>query len=124
MILLFALALAITPGCNSPRSQVDMTRCAAIDFNQADAAMTRQWRVTLTFMRGLDAREKSRGGGFGYAGALLESQRAWLKFRNAQCVIEGGQFAGGSASPMERTRCASRLTTQRQSQLRELVWRR
>jgi uncharacterized protein YecT (DUF1311 family) len=124
VILWFVLAVATTPGCNNPRSQADMNRCAAIEFDQADAAMTRQWRMTLMFMRDLDARNTSHGGGFGYASALLESQRAWLKYRDAQCVIEGGQFAGGSAGSMARTRCAARLTSERQSQLRKLVWQR
>jgi uncharacterized protein YecT (DUF1311 family) len=101
-----------------------MNRCAAIEFDQADAAMNRQWRMTLMFMKGLDARSTSRGVGFGYVSALLDSQRAWLKYRDAQCVIEGGQFAGGSAGSMDRTRCAARLTSERQSQLRKLVWRR
>lgn len=123
MIMVFALAALVATGCNSPRSQAEMNRCAALELKQVDGALTQQWRVTYAFMKGLDARDTSRGGGFGYAAALLGTQRAWLKYRDSQCVLEGAQYAGGSASPLERLRCTTRLTAERRAVLRTLVWR-
>ena len=122
MIIVIALAAIGATGCNSPRSQAEMNRCAALELKQVDGAMTRQWRATYAYMKGLDARDTSRGGGFGYSAALLGTQRAWLKYRDTQCIMEGAQFAGGSASPLERLRCTIRFTTERRALLRALVW--
>ena len=113
MLLILLLAAATPAGCNSPRSQADMNRCAGAEYTRADAAMARQWALTNAAMKRRDLADTSRGGGFGYAGALLESQRAWLKFRDTQCVVEGGQYAGGSIQPMVQARCKTRLTRER-----------
>lgn len=123
-MLLTILLLAATPGCNSPRSQAAMTQCAGLAFQQADAAMTAQWKRTYAYMKGRDAQDTSRGGGFGYAGAMLAGQRAWLQYRDTECVIEGGEFAGGSAQPMAQAQCKTRLTQARTAQLKTLIWAR
>jgi uncharacterized protein YecT (DUF1311 family) len=101
-----------------------MTRCAGQAYQAADAEMTRQWKVRYAAMKRRDAQDTSRGGGFGYAAALLESQRAWLRFRDTQCVIEGAEFAGGSAWPMAQAQCRARLTRQRTAQLKSLDWQK
>lgn len=88
MLLTIALLVA------APQTQTQMTQSAGTAYARADAEMTRAWRATLAYMKGRDAQNTTRGGGFGYAAALLESQRAWLKFRDTECVIEGGEFAG------------------------------
>jgi uncharacterized protein YecT (DUF1311 family) len=118
MLLIALLLAAAAPA----QTQADMNRSAGASYAQADAAMTVQWKRTYAHMKNLDAQDKSRGGGFGYAAALLASQRAWLKFRDAQCVIQGGEFAGGSAQSMLITQCRSQLTRARTQQLKTLIW--
>jgi uncharacterized protein YecT (DUF1311 family) len=46
---------------------------------------------------------------------LLAAQRAWLKYRDANCLYEaqGSVEEGGSKSPMEYDHCVERLTKQR-----------
>ena len=105
------------------QTQAQMTRSAGGSYAQADAAMTAQWKRTYAYMKRRDAQDTSRGGGFGYAAALLESQRAWLKFRDTQCVIEGGQYAGGSMMPMVIAQCRATLTQARTAQLKALIAR-
>lgn len=119
---LFALALA--PASLAAQTQAQMNARAAAGWRAADTAMTREWRATYTYMKRLDAQDTSRGGGFGYAPATLASQRAWLAFRDAQCGIEGGEFAGGSMQPLARARCLERLTRERTRQLQDLRWKR
>jgi uncharacterized protein YecT (DUF1311 family) len=123
MLLTLLLAATVAPGCNSPRSQVEMNRCAGLEYTGADTAMTRQWRTTYAYMKGRDAADGPRHDGFGYAQALLASQRAWIRFRDAQCTMERGEFAGGSIAPMSEARCKTRLTRERTAQLKALVWR-
>lgn len=122
MLILMLAAAAVN--CANPQTQADMTQCAGRDYAAADAAMTAQWKTTYAYMKGRDAKNTSRGGGFGYAAALLESQRAWLKYRDTQCVIAGGEFAGGSVQPMAVSRCREGLTKTRTAQLKSLVWSR
>ncbi|WP_260599690.1 lysozyme inhibitor LprI family protein [Sphingomonas endolithica] len=118
-MLLIALFLAAAAPV---QTQADMNRSAGASYVQADAAMTAQWQRTYAHMKSLDAQDGSRGGGFGYAAALLASQRAWLKFRDTQCVIQGGEFAGGSAQSMLVAQCRSQLTRARTQQLKTLIW--
>lgn len=118
--MLLTLALLVA----APQTQAQMTQSAGAAYARADARMTRAWKATLAYMKGRDAQDTSRGGGFGYAAALLESQRAWLKFRDTECVIEGGEFAGGSLQSMTIAACRMRLTTARTAQLQTLMWRR
>ena len=103
------------------QSQAQMNAAAATADRRADAAMTAQWKRTSAYMKRRDAQDTSRGGGFGYAAATLASQRAWIAFRDKQCVIEAGEFAGGSMQPMVRGQCLARLTTERIVQLKNLM---
>lgn len=121
-MLLIALLVAAAPMQPQSQSQAQMTRSAGSSYAQADAAMTAQWKRTYAYMKRRDAQDTSRGGGFGFAGSLLESQRAWLKFRDTQCVIEGGQFAGGSAQGMTIAGCRTGLTNARTAQLKSMMW--
>ncbi len=118
-----ALALALPAGAVQAQTQAALNARADAAYRRADAAMAKQWAVTSAAMKRRDAADMSRGGGFGYAGALLESQRAWLLFRDAQCVIEGGEFAGGSLQGMAMAKCKARLTDARTVQLRALEWK-
>ncbi len=121
MLLTLLLATATAQGgCADATTQADMNRCAQAALRRADAAMTREWQASYARMKANDAADTSRGGGFGYAAAALASQRAWLKFRDTQCVLEGGRYAGGSMQPLVRTNCLERLTKERAQQLRDL----
>ncbi len=118
MLLIALLLTAAAP----LQTQAEMNRTAGTGYAQADAAMAAQWKRTHAYMKGRDAQDTSRGGGFGYAAALLESQRAWLKFRDTQCVIEGGRYAGGSAQGMTTAACRTSLTRTRTAQLKAMIW--
>ena len=118
MLLIALLLTAAAP----VQTKAAMNRSGGASYAQADAAMTAQWKRTYAYMKGRDAQDTSRGGGFGYAGALLESQRAWLKYRDTQCVIEGGQYAGGSAQGMTMAACRTDLTRARTAQLKSMIW--
>ncbi len=118
-----AAALAIVAAYPAAaQTQADMNAQAANELRRADTALNAQWKVTYARMKQRDAESASRGGGFGYAAATLASQRAWLQFRDKQCVIEGGRFAGGSMQPFARGQCLARLTRERTEQLKDLMW--
>ncbi|GAA4212830.1 hypothetical protein GCM10022253_02880 [Sphingomonas endophytica] len=113
--------LAATTTSATAQTQADMNAQAAASYKTADAAMNAQWPRTYAAMKRRDATARD---GFGYAAATLASQRAWLTFRDKQCTIEGGEFAGGSLQPMARLQCLARLTKERTTQLKDLMWQR
>lgn len=117
-----ALCLIAGTAPVSAQTQAQMNASAGAEARRADAALNAQWARTYAYMKGRDARDRSRGGGFGYAAATLASQRAWLAFRDKQCVIEAAEFAGGSMQPMTRAGCLARLTRERTKQLKDLMW--
>ncbi|MET0309075.1 MAG: lysozyme inhibitor LprI family protein [Sphingomonas sp.] len=122
MIRFLVPALMVVAAPAAAQTQADMNAQAGKDYKAADTAMTAQWKRIYAAMKQRDAANTSRGGGFGYAAATLESQRAWIAFRDKQCVIEAGQYAGGSMQPMVRAQCLARLSKERTRQLAALNW--
>lgn len=121
-LMTIAALLAASPAL--AQTQAGMNAQAGAEWKKADAAMTATWRTTYAAMKRRDAAMPTRGGGYGYAAATLDSQRAWLKFRDAQCMIEGAEFAGGSMQPLARTQCLTRMTRERTRQLGTMQWKR
>lgn len=124
MIRLLCCAAALIASPVAAQTQTAMNRQASAAYKAADATMTVQWQRTYAAMKRRDAADTSRGGGFGYAAATLASQRAWLAFRDKQCAIEGGEYAGGSMQPMIGAQCLARLTRERTAQLKDMMWQR
>lgn len=123
-MILLPLLLAATTVCDNARTQAAMNVCANGEYRAADAAMTRAWRVAYQAMKRRDAADSSRGGGPGDAAAFLKAQRAWLAYRDAECVVEGLQYVGGSMQGMAVAHCRTGLTKARTGQLRVLMERR
>ena len=108
--------------CGEPTTQIEMTICANRDFETADAALNEQWAITASKMKKLDEEMgPPTDGRPSYFDALLEAQRAWLAFRDANCRVEGYRLRGGSAEPMETSGCMALMTKARTVELRELV---
>ena len=123
-LLLLAQAPADAPqwNCDEPIAQQELNYCAHQDYLAADADLNAQWGITSAEMK-----ERDKGGWGeedgrpGYFETLLEGQRAWLKYRDAQCTSEGYWARGGSMEHMLRSYCLARLTKLRTAELRELV---
>ena len=126
MLSLLAFALAAQadpePDCKDPQTQTDMNMCSGRAFRAADLAMNERWDAVARKMKDLDKDlGPSTDGRPGYFATLLESQRAWLKFRDAQCTIQGYYARGGTMEPLLVNSCAEDLTKQRTTELGELV---
>jgi uncharacterized protein YecT (DUF1311 family) len=92
--------------CNNAMAQNDMNICADKDYRQADAALNRTYKETL---KGEDAHT---------ADLLRKAQRAWIAFRDAECVYQNAENEGGSIYPMVYAGCLTRLTKLRTQQLK------
>ena len=121
-LLLTTAGAAVPWNCADPQAQQEMNWCAAQDFQKADAALNAQWKLTSAEMKGRDARDgKPADGRPGHMATLLAGQRAWLKFRDSHCDLEGYQFRGGSMEPLLVATCRTSLTEARTKQLKDLI---
>jgi uncharacterized protein YecT (DUF1311 family) len=115
------LAAATVLNCINPTTQSDISQCAYAEYLAADAELNRQWSVTSQAMKRLDqSRDTRHDKRPSYFAALLTSQRAWISYREAQCVIQGYQMRGGSGEGMAVSMCLEALTKLRINQLRNL----
>lgn len=95
--------------CPDAMTQPDMNRCAAQEFQQADAELNRVYRL-LTKDAGAAERAKLRA-----------AQLAWLKFRDAYCDYEAFGNKGGSIYPMVYSFCLAAVTRERAKQFEEIL---
>ncbi|MEQ5786897.1 DUF1311 domain-containing protein [Erythrobacter sp. NFXS35] len=110
--------------CEDPQVQQEMNWCAARDFEVADERLNAQWKETAAAMKARDESFVEYAGDDtreGYFESLLEAQRAWLRYRDAHCRLEGYYARGGSLEPLLVSTCKARLTRMRTDELRELV---
>ena len=116
------LAILILIGGTPDMSQSGLNVRADSDFSRADAAMNVQYHVTMAAMKTMDeADAPDAKSGPSYQEALLAAQRAWLTFRDTECVAEGYQYRGGSAQNMAIVDCRATLTKARTAQLKMLA---
>lgn len=125
LIPLLLLAAAPVPDCGNAQTQMAMTECAGRDANAADAALNRQYAVTLAATKRQDAAiDRATDKAISYSAALVAAQRAWITFRDAECRSQSMEMRGGSAQPMLVYSCTAALTRARTAQLKQLVSQR
>jgi uncharacterized protein YecT (DUF1311 family) len=87
--------------CPDGRTQQEMNSCAADELARADTALNAAYQEVLRVV------EPHR------VEPLRAAQRAWIRFRDAECEFEASEFAGGSMEPMMHTLCLAHLTRRR-----------
>ncbi|MEE9314783.1 MAG: lysozyme inhibitor LprI family protein [Rhizobiaceae bacterium] len=119
--LLFAVLL-IAPISNASAQQIDCAKrkmiaantvlyCADKDFEAADHELNQIWRSVNTLTR----TQKE------YSKAILHSQRAWLKFRDAQCNAETFSSEVFRKPNLQYILCKTRKTLSRTIELKWFV---
>jgi uncharacterized protein YecT (DUF1311 family) len=117
LILLAALAVQPTSdpeesACyDRDHSQQAMNICAGEAFQRADGDLNRMWREIQSHYSG-DADMKK---------LLLEGQRSWLKYRDAQCELTAYDSRGGSMWPMVISGCRADITRRRVQELKDML---
>ncbi len=108
--------------CDNQRYQVEMNYCAGKEYEVADAAMNAEWKLTVAAMRERDKHiDRAYDSQPTHDATLLASQRAWLTYRDQQCLNESFAARGGSMAPMLHSGCMARLTKARTAELQALV---
>lgn len=105
--------------CNNAMTQLEMTTCANLDWQQADEELNVAYKAAMSKMRETDEflPEDQRGA----AETLREAQRAWIPYRDKACDAYGFQARGGTMEPMLVYGCRAQLTEQRTKELEELT---
>jgi uncharacterized protein YecT (DUF1311 family) len=125
-VLVFILMLGsvsqeadVRPNCTSPRSQLEINACAYVRYQRADEELNRQWKLTLAKARQHPEEQRPElHGGMTDAQLLIEAQKAWIAFRDAQCAFEK-TYMPGSGGPAMEADCLQRLTLARTRELRD-----
>ncbi|QQV76415.1 DUF1311 domain-containing protein [Sphingomonas aliaeris] len=118
------IALAAVSDCHAAarRSGLDYRQCLGRVDQLADSEMAQQWPITLAALRGEDRENRRENANKpDLAQGLLESQRAWLRYRAAECSMVASQAAGGTAYGELGSECSITLTRQRTELLRRRV---
>lgn len=110
----FARPLAaqdVEEACPGARTQTELNYCAAQRYTRADSVLNHRYREV---MRTLEAAPER-------AEALRAAQRAWIRFRDAQCAFQASRYEGGSMQPMIRLLCLETVTRDRAEGLANLL---
>ena len=92
--------------CPHAMSQLEINQCAGEHYKRADNEMNVVYKRIIA---GLNAADRTN---------LIEAQRAWLKYRSANCWAQREfKFRGGSLAPTEEGFCLRDITDARTKEL-------
>ena len=128
LLLVAALVGFVAPAsaqnwnCNDPDDlpQQGMNYCMHQDYLKADAALNAEYKRVRNILK-TTLTDFPRPDGKTEVEALRDAQRAWIKYRDLACEMEGIAFRGGSMEPLLISACLARLTEQRTNDLGLLV---
>jgi uncharacterized protein YecT (DUF1311 family) len=112
IMLLLLLALPAAPqDCGGKLNQGAINACAASSLRQGDARLNDAYGQIVSRLKvNPPARE-----------ALLDAQRSWIRFRDAECGFTTFNSRDGSVAPFLMAQCKERLTAARVAQLQEYL---
>lgn len=105
------------PVCRSMNT-ADLIECESAIGREADENLNRTFQRLLQVIRTRSADVLGPGVDSVAVARLRAAQRAWVAFRDAECVLVGA-LNGGSASVMASSGCFRQLTEARTRQLQE-----
>lgn len=97
----------IVKGCDG---NGDMALCAWYGYYEKDVALNDTYRELMRRLSSNDIKE-----------ALRKSQRAWLEFRDSQCVFSTGDWEGGSFRRVAIAMCWKGMTEEREKEFSEIL---
>ena len=100
----------VTPECSGTTPEVNA--CIQVEVDKADTALNNIYTLVVKGFKG-GASDPT----FTYfeekLDALVKSERAWVKYRDAQCLAVGASYGAGTGKPAGIGQCLISLTRQR-----------
>jgi uncharacterized protein YecT (DUF1311 family) len=108
LIAIAPIAVALAQDCANATSQMAMNVCADQAYRKTDAELNAVYsQITDRLKHDKEATE-----------LLVNAQKAWLAFRDAECTFATSASAQGSVYPMLVTQCRNGLTSKRIDELK------
>lgn len=108
--------------CENAQTQSALNQCAGLLYARADDALNVQWKLALQRVKELDADiDRKYDKQPGYVETLLKAQRAWIAYRDANCLLDSFEARGGTMAPMLEAQCLTHMTEARTEDLKEIV---
>lgn len=105
---------------NSPQQMLNI--CAANAAQAADQEMNAVWKRVAAEMKRRDSEiDRKTDRDPLHFDTLLAGQRAWLTYRDKQCLLASFEMRGGSGAPQIHGGCFHTLTRARIAELQTLV---
>ena len=104
-LLMLAALPAQAIDCNNAQTTRDMVVCAQSDYDMADADLNRYYQEQRA---SLDEKGKI---------ILRDAQRAWIKYRDAECARVADFARGGTLASVLQVSCLADLTAKRANDL-------
>ena len=97
--------------CQNATTQLQLDECAGASYAKSDKALNKVYREILSRLKGPSETKTD----------LIAAQRAWLKYRDAECKFEVSGLDGGSVQPMIYSQCLDALTQSRTKGLSQFL---
>ena len=97
--------------CQNATTQLQLNECAAASYAKSDKDLNKVYRDILARLKGPSETKTD----------FIAAQRAWLKYRDAQCRFEISGLEGGSVQPMIYSQCLDTLTQSRTKYLSQFL---
>lgn len=94
--------------CGEANTQMEINKCFATAYERADKELN---ELYSNIMKKQDSADRDH---------LEAAQRAWIKYRDANCEAAVALYLGGSIQPSVRAECLRRNTRARADELRQI----
>ncbi|MBQ0709495.1 MULTISPECIES: lysozyme inhibitor LprI family protein [unclassified Ochrobactrum] len=102
------ISTAQADDCQNASSQAALNECYGKAYKKSDAELNKIFKTLQRRADDADLKKK-----------LVQSQRTWIAFRDAECGMQ--TYGGGSISGMAYSICLSDLTTERVNDLKKYL---
>jgi uncharacterized protein YecT (DUF1311 family) len=99
----FPISMAHAAGCADAQDQATLNVCAAKAYKASDGELNKLFKQIRQRLK--DDADKTK--------LLVDAQKAWIGFRDAECAFSSSGVSGGSAYPMVHAMCLDSLTRKR-----------
>ena len=118
-LLFFTFLLATQVGakeldCENALTTRDMEKCIAIDFDKTEVTLNQTYQHLVKQLTQPDTEQENYTE---YRNKLLNAQRAWIKFRDADCETQYALNSSGSIRNIVYLSCKQQRAKQRISEL-------
>ncbi|WP_426702961.1 lysozyme inhibitor LprI family protein [Rhodanobacter sp. Col0626] len=115
-LLLAMNAPVLAANCDSANNTVQMNACMADEVKAADLTLNHTYQRVLATLNGADS-DQQQSYPASTKAALIEAERAWVKYRDADCKAVYNHWKGGTIRTSMELGCRQERAEQRTRQL-------